>query len=357
MASVKGRMVQWICPVTGKRKTKTLGSPALAKRFASDRETEHDLIRGRFIDPQTLEQGKYLWTSLDDAFNEYESELELRRVSKAHKKERVRVLKAAQKGCQAQLVADLNAESLRRFLNRVNRQGKSARTLNGYITAVSAFFQWLVEMNRVDRNPFARFKGWDESKDKREPSRALAFTESEAILAVAGARKLYYLFRLRTGLRTKECRRLLWSDIDLKAKVLNLRAEVTKNGHEDQLPLSDDLCAELSRVLAFPAAPVFKTLPTLKTWKRDIERAKIEYDTRDGQVDMKCTRNTFDADLMRAGIDPVMVSLLMRHSPKGGMKLTLQRYGDPGALLEQKRWAIARLNRWHQKQQARAAVS
>ncbi len=112
-----------------------------------------------------------------------------------------------------------------------------------------------------------------------------------------------------------------------------------------------------SCVLAFPAAPVFKTMPTLTTWKRDIKRAGIVYDTRDGQVDMKSTRNTFDADLMRAGVDPVMLSLLMRHTPNGGMKLTLNRYGDREALLELKRKAIARLDRWHQRQRAKAAVS
>ena len=48
----------------------------------------------------------------------------------------------------------------------------------------------------------------------------------------------------------------------------------------------------------------------------------------------------------RAGIDLTLVSLLIRHTLKGRMALTLGVYGDAGALLVRKRQAIGQMTRW-----------
>ncbi|MCZ6612144.1 MAG: tyrosine-type recombinase/integrase [Planctomycetota bacterium] len=357
MASVQGKRVQWIDPATRKRKTKTLGSPALAKRFASDRETEADLVKGRFLDPRSIELGKQQWTPITDAVEEYSQELSKRRVSEVHRKETIRLIEKLSEACKYQTIGEIDTRTLDSFLKGVVRQGLSARTHNAYLRAIGAFCRWLLGFQRIDRDPTTAIRLMDESKDKRQSSRAMTFSEVEALLRVAGPRRLYYLFRFRTGLRTKECGRLLWDDIDLTERVLRLRAETTKNGKADLLPLADDLHHELSQVLAVPVTSVFGTTPSQRTWQRDLERACIRYDKLEGRADMKCTRKTFDADLFRAGVDPVIVSLLMRHSLQGGLALTLGPYGDPAALLDRNREAIARLGRWHRGQRARLAVA
>ncbi|MCZ6445681.1 MAG: hypothetical protein O6758_05800, partial [Planctomycetota bacterium] len=49
-------------------------------------------------------------------------------------------------------------------------------------------------------------------------------------------------------------------------------------------------------------------------------------------------------------VDLTLVSLLMRHTPVGGMKLTLETYGDPDAILARKREAIEKLTAWYRQQ-------
>ena len=376
MASVKGRMVQWICPVTRKRKTKTLGSPALAKRFAADRENETDLVRGRFITAQQLQQGKLQQTPIRDAIDGYKRALEKRGGRAAHRKVVLRSIELVVEACRWGTVADISSHALDRFLQELVSQGKSARTHNHYLSTTRGFCKWLSDHEYIEKNPARVIRPLDESKDKRRPTRALSVGEIDALLNVSGPRRLLYLLRLRTGLRGSECRRLIWSDLDLKAKTLHLRSAVTKNGSGGMLPLADDLCEELVAVMATPRAPVFKSTPSRLTWKRDLERARgawiksapnehekalrqqgdfLEYVTTAGQVDPKCLRNTFESLLIHGGAEAAIITLMMRHTPAGGMKLTLGTYGDPEGLLKKQRQALAKAVTWQARERARMA--
>lgn len=53
--------------------------------------------------------------------------------------------------------------------------------------------------------------------------------------------KDYLLLMLLTGLRRNEAATLKWTDIDFASRVLTVRAEIAKNGHELRLPLSNYL--------------------------------------------------------------------------------------------------------------------
>ncbi|MGH9554169.1 MAG: tyrosine-type recombinase/integrase, partial [Terriglobales bacterium] len=57
----------------------------------------------------------------------------------------------------------------------------------------------------------------------------------------------YYVVLLLTGLRRNEAPRLVWSDIDLEGRSLNVRSEIAKNGIAYRLPLSDFLHELFSR--------------------------------------------------------------------------------------------------------------
>ena len=50
--------------------------------------------------------------------------------------------------------------------------------------------------------------------------------------------------------------------------------------------------------------------------------------------------------LLKAGVDPIDVCMLMRHRLPGGLDLTLGVYGDPDALLKRKRAALGTMARW-----------
>ncbi len=365
MASVKGRRVQWLDPLSGRRMTRTLGSPALAKRFAADRENEAELVRGRFIDARQLEQGKLQQAPLPEVLDDYIGRMEKLGRSAQHRKETKRAIGLVIDSCRARVVSDLDARRIERYLAELVAQGRSARTHNYYATAVKGFGRWLVDYEYLVRNPAGMVRMLDEAKDSRRPSRALTVPEAEALVAAArGGRRLLYRLRLRTGLRCLEASRLRWGDVDLKGRTLTLRAEATKNGKADALPLTDDLCDELAAAQAdrlrrgVPAAPgnlIFKGVPDRRTWQRDLDRAGIEKKTPEGQADPKCLRKTYGSFLTRADVDLTLVSLLMRHAPAGGMALTLGVYGDQQALLAKKRQAAERMLRWVEDQARSAA--
>ena len=164
-----------------------------------------------------------------------------------------------------------------------------------------------------------------------------------------------YLLRLRTGLRVLETLRLEWADID--GGVIRLRADMTKNGKPDVLPIASDLAdgiADYQR-LSFQHGRIFQSACRV-TWKRNLIRAGVEYTVRGEQADPKCTRKTFESHLLRSGCDIAVVMLLMRHSPRGGMALTLGRYVDAAEILKRKQAAIVAMTKW-QQQQRKAAKS
>ena len=69
-----------------------------------------------------------------------------------------------------------------------------------------------------------------------------------------------------------------------------------------------------------------KTTPTLKTFRRDLERAGIPFEDAEGRtVDRHSLRMTFVSWLGAAGVDPRTAQQLARHSD---IRLTTQTYRD-----------------------------
>jgi len=80
-----------------------------------------------------------------------------------------------------------------------------------------------------------------------------------------------------TGLRRKELRELTWSDLDLSKGTLRVRIDVGKAKREDVIPLHRQAVGELAAAKPANAEPgerVFKTMPTIQTFYKDLERAR-----------------------------------------------------------------------------------
>lgn len=362
MAEVNDRRVRWYDPLSGRRRTRSFSTPQAARLFAQEREREAQLLRDGYLDPKELDRNARRNKRLSEAIDDIERDLVKRQVSDGHRKEMVRCMKAVITGCGFELVGDVGTEAIARYLERLIEAGKSARTHNFHRSAAAALCRWLVDYDYLDRNHARPIRTMNEQRDQRRASRPLSVAETEALLSAAPGRRLYYLFRVRTGLRGRECARLIWSDVDLPERTLKLRAQVTKNGRTDTLPIADDLAQALAKrqaeLLQCGAAPgpqdaVFRTTPERRTWMRDIGLAKIKFLSTDGQADPKCLRKTYDSFLMHAGVDLTLVSLLMRHTPRGGLRLTLGVYGDERALLQRKQQAIAQMVSWYRQQKRR----
>lgn len=213
---------------------------------------------------------------------------------------------------------------IRRGQDTVKGKRPTAKTVNGYRTSLFGFFAWLVREGRWEKNPVMAVQRARES-DPVSPRRALTPEEFEKLLDATSApgarmgreRRVVYLVAANTGLRKKELRSLLRSQVDLDAKALVMPSNTTKNRKPLALPLTDSAVEALREHLKgkAPDDPVFDTVPTLKAIREDLTRAKIEWrDLGEGKLDFHCLRVTFCTDLARAGVPLVMAQRLMRHS-------------------------------------------
>jgi site-specific recombinase XerD len=82
---------------------------------------------------------------------------------------------------------------------------------------------------------------------------------------------------------------------------------------------------------------VFKTTPTLTTFREDCKRAKIDWraDYAGKSLDRHALRTTFVTWLSVSGVEPRTAQQLARHTD---ISLTMQAYTDPRLLGCRQRW-------------------
>ncbi len=270
---------------------------------------------------------------------------------------------------------DLRPECVEVFMSALQDAGKvSARTINAPLVALKSMLNWAVKTRRIPYNPLTCIKAT--TGEKKRKRRALTETEIGALLAAAmegptrramrqrqnRPRKdksfkpvqiklhiqarlasegrnaaLLYRLMLETGLRLNEARCLTWADLDLDAKTIYLRAETTKNGNADTLPIAPALLAALQRRKAelkpVEGAPVVKiTSRVLKAFNDDLTAAGIEKKDAAGRtIDLHALRHTFGTRLMRNGADVKTIQALMRHST-AAMTLGVYVHKDKGQM-------------------------
>ena len=122
----------------------------------------------------------------------------------------------------------------------------------------------------------------------------------------------------RSAGRTTKFRSCAWLAIQL-------RADVTKNGKADQLPLHTDLIALLqSRKPGRVEESIFAQIPGMKNFRRELQVAGL-----DTSIDFHSLRHTYCQLLVRAGVSLKLAQQLMRHSDP---RLTSNIYGRMGIL-------------------------
>jgi integrase len=215
-------------------------------------------------------------------------------------------------------------------LNAVER---GARTCNIIRADVVAFGTWCVKSDRLPHNPWTNVVRADEVTDRRRERRA--FTDDElaeflnATKEHAEARWLAYFVAVNTVLRRNELRGLRWADVELDATdaTVTVRAAVSKNRTQAELPLPTDVAAALRATKprdALPSAPVFRSVQSILRFDDDLKLAKLSKAGGDGRkLDFHALRATFATRLARAGVAPQIAKRLLRHSD---VKVTMQHY-------------------------------
>ncbi len=235
------------------------------------------------------------------------------------------------KVCQWATLEGIDRNAFAKFIAKRREEGASARTINNITSFAKSFLTWATNTERIDRNPLLSVGKLDESADRRRRRRALADEECIRLLGIAKRRELCYRVALGTGLRKRELKLLEWRDVllDDGQPRIQLRPEATKSKRADTLPISSELAQRLRAARPTPAAPmlrVFRNVPGLETFQRDLKSAGILY--RDGEgriVGFHSLRVTFITALHRAGLPTKVVMTLARHTDP---KLTLGTYTD-----------------------------
>ena len=361
-----------------------------ARRVLADLERRAELVKAKVITADEDAAAQHQSTPFADHLEAYIGSLEAAGACPEHRKERRRQLRRLATTCNWRALADLQRDSLERWLALQTREGMGARTRNSYLTSALAFGNWAVETSRLLTNPFDRIPKADEKADPRRQRRAMVEPELVKLLAVArerpllealtvrkGPRKgeryanvrpevrerlewlgreraLIYKTLVLTGLRKGELASLTVAHLRLDDAVpcLTLDAADEKNREGNDVALRDDLAADLRDWLADkldrlqaearqagapiparlpPDTPLFDVPDKLcKILNRDLRLAGIaKRDDRGRVLDVHALRHTFGTMLSKGGVAPRTAQAAMRHAK---IDLTMNVYTDPKLL-------------------------
>ena len=297
-------------------------------------------------------------------------------------------LKLVFEGCSVHRIGDLEAPRVERWLISRREAGLTASEWNEIRSALTAFANWMVRMERLAENHLNKLPRLDNKAERQIERRALttdeihrfldaarnrgliaALTVSRGpnagklvanirddirsqIVARGRERELCYLIALTTGLRRGELASLTIADVTLNstAPCLTVRPENEKARRGASVPLRADVASELSFALEQRLAerqasareageplplkllddePLVR-LPVPLTFNKDLKYAGIaKKDPRGRVMDFHALRHTFGTQLSVAGVPLRTAQSAMRHSDPS---LTANVYTDPQLL-------------------------
>ncbi len=250
-------------------------------------------------------------------------------------------------GCGFVMPPDLSAEKLERFLEslRTGKRNLSVQTTNDYVQAVSQFCNWMVENERLERNPFVSVKKGNAERDRRHVRRFLTIDELSRLVATTQPspirkrltgreRAMLYTVAAYSGYRAGELAALTppCFNLDASPPSIDLDGAFTKNGKPACQPIPASLLVELRDFLAgrpcdAPVWPGSWAGRAAEMIQADATAAGVALavDTKDGTqvLDFHSLRGTFATLLDGLDISLKARQELMRHSDP---RLTMNRY-------------------------------
>lgn len=191
---------------------------------------------------------------------------------------------------------------------------------NRVFAQIRKMCRWALQRGLIDHDPTAGL-----SAPSPEKSRDRVLTDSEIATVWGGAERLGFPYGpvvkalLLTGQRREEVGGMLWSEIDLDAKVWRLPPERTKNKRAHSVPLSVAMMSLLLSLPRFGSDLVFssgRTPPSCYSRaKRQIDA--LISDALDGEtlphwVFHDCRRSVASG-MARLGVDMVVVERALNH--------------------------------------------
>lgn len=217
------------------------------------------------------------------------------------------------------------------FMFKCKEIGNNPVTLNTKLKQLKALFNWGIEEDIVETNPFKAIT------KVREDSYTTAFTDKDVKMIISYlkrrcrlekhfphiAKRNYYLFLtfISTGLRRGEVCNLKWSDLDLQNAIMRVYGKARK---EQFIPVSDLLIKELLSWKAYNIEQ-FGELPThifMDVQKKplNVDGVRNFFQRLSGVVGLnyRCSahvcRHYFAKTYIQSGGDIKSLSRILRHT-------------------------------------------
>ncbi|MCK4761921.1 MAG: site-specific integrase [Candidatus Aminicenantes bacterium] len=227
---------------------------------------------------------------------------------------------------------DITYRECQKFIDELGKKrGIKKSSVNRYIATYKHLFNFAIDIEMAERNPFSKVK------KSRETPRYRFFTEAEIERLSAAASEMsreaeegstryyfYYIYltAIYTGMRLREILNLKWFDI----RDDNFVIQMSKSGMKRLVPVHPALKSELLQ-LKQNTEYIFPLLrresdSITKLWKKVAEAAKVK-DARFHDL-----RHYFGSMLAGQGVDLVTISEIMGHQDTK----TTQIYAHTNAL-------------------------
>jgi integrase len=189
-------------------------------------------------------QREALQTPLSSLVDDYAAYLRGRAVSAGYLSDTVKRLQRIIAETKWKLLGDVRPDSFLRWRAQLTC---SAKTVKEYQLSLGAFLNYLVRVERLERNPLAKIEHVETRGRQVRPYRAFTEDELRKLFPIAGARLLVYQVMLYTGQRPEEVAALVWDDLHLNEErpFVLVRVETTKDKDKRAVPLHPLLASAL----------------------------------------------------------------------------------------------------------------
>lgn len=212
-------------------------------------------------------------------------------------------------------VRDIRPAHVNKVLDALMEAGKPSEA-NHALGVIKTLFGWCVERDMIAVSPCTKIK-----KPAKHGSRSRALSEAElsrlwSVLDGEGypfgtMTKLLIL----TGQRRGEVTQMKWSQLDLTAKTWLIPAELSKNGREHLVPLSDHALAVIATIPKTDNDLVFPARGNGENVVSGFTRAKNRLDRLSGLADwtLHDLRRTTATHLGKLGTPPHVIERVLNH--------------------------------------------
>jgi integrase len=262
-------------------------------------------------------------------------------------------------------VNEVRADDIAELIGKLRREGLAARSVTGVLGPLSGMFNAAVRKGLRAGNPVAELRPTERPRSARRAHRVLSADELRRLLAAAEEPwRLPLTVLALSGLRVSELLGLVWSDIDLDAGVLHVRAQLQRNTSERVEPKTPEAVREIDVLpelvaalrrhkLASPASgaeqfvfcnpaghPLDHRALTRRGLDRAVKRAGLDEPGKP-KITPHGLRKNYGSSLIAAGEDIAAVSAALGHADVAITLRVYTRAVDRAARAERTRARLA----------------